>query len=81
MFTPCLAQYRDKLRFPLPHGFMRKDYASFQEHFRQSPQTHLIADPPQLHETNDIGGILGVVEARPGTFIELPLTRRRRKRR
>jgi hypothetical protein len=74
VFPQRLAQHWSELRFPLPHGFMRKDYAPCQEHFRQIPQTQLVAYPPQHHETDDIGRVLEVIEACPSALIKLSVT-------
>jgi len=41
-----LAEERNQLGFPLPHGFMRKDDASLEKHFRQVPQAQLNPDTP-----------------------------------
>ncbi len=71
MLAQHLTQHGSELCFSLFHRFMGKDYASLQEHFREIPQTQLVADTPEYHQAHDIGGILEVVDARAGALIKL----------
>ena len=73
--TPAAAkmidQRRCELRLPLAHRFMTELDAAKKEHLGQIAQAEFVAEPPEHHERDDIGGILGPVQNAAGAFIEL----------
>src|SRR6266511_3926858 len=67
-----LAQEWGQLALPFPHGFMRKDDAPLEKHFRQVPQAQFVAEAPEDDQTDHIRWILQTVKRRRRAFIELP---------
>src|SRR4051812_44207979 len=72
---PALAelvgQCRRELRFPLAGGLMAEDDPADEEHLAEVAQGQAVAQPPQHHERDDIGGVLGVVQHGAGALVEL----------
>jgi hypothetical protein len=56
------SQEGSKTGFPVPNGLMAEYKAAFQKHLRQITQAHLIPQPPQHNEQDEIGGIFEKVE-------------------
>jgi hypothetical protein len=48
-----------------------RDDATDEEHLRQVSQVELVAQTPEHHEGDDIGGILGSVQQAGAAFVEL----------
>jgi hypothetical protein len=65
-----LAQEGAQLALPRPHGFMRKDEAPLEKHFRQVSQAQLIPEAPQDDQADDISRILQPIEGCACPFIE-----------
>ena len=69
-----LGQGRGELGFPLPDGLMAEHDAAHGEHLGQIAQAQLVAQAPEHHEGDDIGGILGPVQQGAGALVELLAT-------
>jgi hypothetical protein len=50
---------------------MAKHHATQGEHLGQVAQAQFVAQPPEYHEGDDVGRILGPVQHRAGSLVEL----------
>ena len=65
------SQYGRELGFPVADRLVTEHDAADQEHLRQVAQAEFIAQPPEHHERDDVGRILGPVQQAPAALIEL----------
>src|SRR3954454_13723320 len=66
-----LGQGRGEFGFPLPDRFIAEHDAAHGEHLGQIAQAQLVAQAPEHHEGDDVGGILGPVQQSVGALVEL----------
>src|SRR4051812_35776203 len=59
-----LGQRRGELGLPLARGLMTEHHAPDKEHLGQVAQAQLVAQAPEHHERDDVGGILRPVQYR-----------------
>ncbi len=75
---PALAQtfgqQRRQLGFPVPHRLMAEHDAAVEEHLAKVAQGQAVAQPPQHHEGDDVGGVLRPVEHPGAALVELLAT-------
>jgi hypothetical protein len=73
--TPASAeifsQPRGQFGFPVPDGFMAEYDAAEKEHLAQISQAQLVAQAPEHHEGDDVGGELCPVQSPTAALIEL----------
>src|SRR4051812_43603948 len=66
-----LGQGGGELGFPVPDGLIAEHDAAHSEHLGQIPQGQFVAQAPEHHEGDDIGGILGPVQHTAAALVEL----------
>jgi hypothetical protein len=69
--TQWFGQGRRQLGFPLANRLVAEHNAADQEHLRPVTQGELVAQAPEHHEGNDVGGILGPVQHAAAALVEL----------
>jgi hypothetical protein len=60
-----------EFRFPVAHRFVTESNTADQEHLRQIAQPQPVAQTPEYHEREDVGGIADPVQNSAAAFIEL----------
>src|SRR5271165_7496773 len=66
-----LCQCRRELCLPITDGLMAEDKPADQEHLHQIPQTELVAQPPEHHESDDVTRVLRPVQRAGAALVEL----------
>src|SRR4051812_47774150 len=66
-----LGQGRRELGLPLPDRLIAEHDAAHGEHLGQVAQAQFVAQAPEHHERDDVGGVLGPVQQGAGALIEL----------
>src|SRR4051794_9647439 len=66
-----LGQGRRELGFPVPDRLVAEHDAAHGKHLGQVAQAQLVAQAPEHHEGDDVGGILGPVQQSVGALVEL----------
>jgi len=64
-------QHWREFRLPFTDRFVAEFDPANQEHLGQITQAGFVAEPPEHHERDDVGGILGAVQNAAAAFIEL----------
>jgi hypothetical protein len=70
----CLTEKWSSPHLPISNGVVRQEHTPLEKHLRQVPQAELVAEVPQGHEADHIGGKLQPIDGCPCTFIEDTLT-------
>ena len=73
--TQGLSQGWGELGLPVSHGLIAEPEATDQDHLTQIPQAQLVTQPPEHHESDDVGGVLGPVQHRARALVPLLATR------